>query len=432
MQQSSKAAGVVVVGGGLAGLATAALLARRGHAVTLFEKAGSVGGRATTQARDGFLLNQGPHALYRRGLGMDVLKELGIAPQGGVPSPSGGFAIAGGRAHTLPGGPVSLLTTGLFGLAAKLEFGRTLASLPRLDPRGLGRVSVSEWLATLLRHQESRRALQALTRLTTYGNAPDEMSAEVALTQVQLGLRHGVLYPHGGWQVLVDGLRAAAERAGARIVTGANVHAVERDPAVRGVRLADGTEQAARAVVLATAPAHAAALSGDGALASWAQQAIPVTAACLDVCLRTLPRPRAAFALGIDEPTYFSVHSAVARLAPAAGATIHVARYLAPGEDKRGAEYEAGLERVLDLMQPGWRDLVVQRRFLPRMLVTHALPTAHGDGLRGRPAVTVRGVPGLHLAGDWVGADGLLADASLASARTAAAAVDAAACAEAA
>jgi len=432
MQQSSKAAGVVVVGGGLAGLAAAALVARRGHAVTLFEKAGAVGGRATTQARDGFLLNQGPHALYRRGAAMDVLGELGIEPRGGVPRPSGGLAIAGGRAHTLPGGPVSLLTTGLFGLAAKLEFGRTLATLPSLDASGLGRVSVTEWLGRLMRQAEGRGALQALTRLTTYANAPDEMSAEVALRQVQMALRHSVLYPHGGWQVLVEGLRAAAERAGVRIVTGAHVSALEGEAGVRGVRLADGTAHAARAVVLATTPEHAAELSGDAALTAWVGQATPVMAACLDVCLRRLPQPRAAFALGIDEPTYLSVHSSVARLAPEGGATIHAARYLAPSEDKGGAEHEAGLERLLDLVQPGWRELVVQRRFLPRMLVTHALPTVQDDGLRGRPAVTVRGVPGLHLAGDWVGAEGLLADASLASARAAAAAVEVAVCAEAA
>jgi phytoene dehydrogenase-like protein len=432
MQQSSQPA-LVVVGGGLAGLAPAALVARRGYAVTLFAKARSVGGRATTQARDGFLLNPGPHALYRRGVGMEVLHGLDIRPDGGVPRPSGGLALAGGRAHTLPGGPVSLLTTGLFGLAAKLEFGRTLAALPRLDPSALGRVSVTEWLARLMRHAAGRGALQALTRLTTYSNAPDEMSAEVALRQVQLGVQHGVLYPHGGWQVLVDGLQAAAQRAGVRIVTGAHVSTLERDrapeAAVHGVRLADGTVHAARAVVLATTPQHAAELSGDEALATWARAATPVTAACLDVCLRTLPQPRAVFALGIDEPTYVSVHSAVARLAPAGGATLHVARYLAPSEDRGGAEHAVGLERQLDLVQPGWRDLVVQRRFLPRMVVAHALPTARGDGLRGRPGEVVRSVPGLYLAGDWVGAEGLLADASLASARAAAAAVDAAACA---
>jgi hypothetical protein len=59
------------------------------------------------------------------------------------------------------------------------------------------------------------------------------------------------------------------------------------------------------------------------------------------------------------------------------------------------------------------------------MAAAQALVTAAGGGLAGRPAVEVPEVPGLYLAGDWVGAEGLLADASLASARRAAHALQA-------
>ena len=37
----------------------------------------------------------------------------------------------------------------------------------------------------------------------------------------------------------------------------------------------------------------------------------------LDIGLRSLPNPRRLVAFGVDQPTYFSVHSAVAKLAPA-------------------------------------------------------------------------------------------------------------------
>src|SRR5262245_54132659 len=112
---------IVIVGGGLAGLAAAATAARSGAAVTVFEKAAGPGGRAATQVRDDVALNQGPHALYRGGAGMAVLRELGVEPRGGVPNASGGHAVLGGRLHALPGGPVSLLTTSLLPLAGKLE-----------------------------------------------------------------------------------------------------------------------------------------------------------------------------------------------------------------------------------------------------------------------------------------------------------------------
>lgn len=51
---------VVVIGGGIAGLAASALLARDGYDVTLVEKHAEVGGRAGSWAKDGFRFDTGP------------------------------------------------------------------------------------------------------------------------------------------------------------------------------------------------------------------------------------------------------------------------------------------------------------------------------------------------------------------------------------
>ena len=50
----------IVIGGGISGLATAALLAREGHRVTLVEQRAEVGGRAGVWERDGFRFDTGP------------------------------------------------------------------------------------------------------------------------------------------------------------------------------------------------------------------------------------------------------------------------------------------------------------------------------------------------------------------------------------
>ena len=50
----------IVIGGGISGLATAALLAREGHKVTLLEQHAEVGGRAGVWERDGFRFDTGP------------------------------------------------------------------------------------------------------------------------------------------------------------------------------------------------------------------------------------------------------------------------------------------------------------------------------------------------------------------------------------
>jgi phytoene dehydrogenase-like protein len=414
---------VLVIGGGLAGLTCAALIAREGRRVTVLEKASTLGGRGATHVEEGgYALNLGPHALYRGGAAATVLRELGVGWRGAAPSATGGYALDRGGRHALPGGLVSLLTTGLFGVAAKMETARMLAGLARVDASALHGVTVNAWLAQSVRHEDVRRLLRALFRLATYANAADTMSAAVAVSQLQLALAKNVEYLDGGWQTLVDGVRAIAEAAGAVVRTGAPVTSIDRDAsgAACGISLRDGTRLPSRAVVLALPADAAAMLLPEGPARRRAAAAVPVRAACLDVALTRLPAPAARFALGVDRPLYFSLHTAVAKLAPEGGAVIHVARYLeANAPDPRVTERE--LEGVLDLMQPGWRDVVAHRRYLPSMLAVSALATAADGGLPGRPGVEVADVANLALAGDWIGREGWLVDASVASARAAAA-----------
>ena len=421
MTERSRTTEVAIVGGGLAGLTAASLLARGGRAVTVFERAPALGGRAVTHAKGDFRFNLGPHALYRTGAAARVLRELGVAYAGGVPSASGAFALARGGKHALPGGFVSLITTSLLGLAAKLETARLLGSINKIDAASVQTQTVSEWLERNVRQPDVRRLVEALVRVATYTNDPQRMSAGTALAQVQAALGGGVSYLDGGWQTLVEGLGRIAKEAGATILTSARVVSVEHDAEALGVRLADGTLHACNAAIIAGTPDVAAEIVGGSAaptLRQWAEKAIPVKAACLDVGLSRLPQPRARFALGIDEPVYFSVHSAVAKLAPEGGATIHVAKYLGDASDAKRDERQ--LEAVLDLVQPGWQELIVERRFLPTMTVVGALPAADAGGVSGRPGPQVPGVHNLYVAGDWVGKEGLLADASMASAQRAA------------
>jgi phytoene dehydrogenase-like protein len=412
---------VAVIGGGLAGLTTAALLARAGRRVVVYERAGELGGRARTQEEQGFEWNLGPHALYAGAAAARTFRDLRVPFSGARPDVNG-FVLDRGAKHTLPGGFVSLLTTRFFGLGAKMETARLLGRLPRVDARPLAGVSMGDWLAREIAHDDVRRLVAALIRLSTYANS-DAQSAGAALANLQSALAHGVLYLDHGWQTLVAGLRDVAVAAGARIEAGARVAAVLHDDAVRGVALADGGERRHDAVVATGGPSEVAPLvSGAAAtaLAAWSAAATPVKAACLDVALSRLPDPAGTFGLGIDEPVYVSVHSAAARLAPAGGAVVHVAKYLPVGQPSDPKADERQLERTLDLLQPGWRTALVARRFLPQLVVSHALVAAAAGGLAGRPGPAVPGVRGLYVAGDWIGAEGMLADAAVASAAEAA------------
>ena len=426
-EQKPQSVDVAIVGAGLAGLATAALLLRDGHSVVVLERSPRCGGRAATTASGSFRLNLGPHALYEGGPAARVLADLDVGYRGRRPSIDGALAYHGGRLHTLPGGFLSLVTTSLCGVSGKLELARLLASLESIDARSLDSTSVTTWLNDSIADPVVRDLVGALLRLSTYSNDPAAASAGAAVEQLQAAVGRGVRYVDGGWQTLVDALAARVEAAGGHVRVGARVARVRAADDGCRASLDDGTTVEAAAVVLAVEPAVAARLvdgPGGDVLGEWRDAARPLRAACLDVALRELPRPQSTFCLGIDEPLYLSVHSRYAELAPRGGAVVHALRYLEPGAAD-GEASERALESLMDRVQPGWRERIVERRYLPNMTVAFDVPAAARGGLAGRPGPEVPGAPDLFVAGDWVGDRGQLVDASLASASAAAAAISA-------
>lgn len=438
---------VIVVGGGIAGLAASIYLARQGRSVTVFERRRDLGGRAVTHIRQGFRFNLGPHAVARGGAGWSVYRELGIPTRGGHPAISG-LALLNGARHRLPAGLFSTLTSSLLDMKGKLEAAGFLLRLRRMNPSLYSSMTVREWLDANIRDERLRQIVESYIRLATYSAAADEQSAAYALARLKIVSR-GTVYVNEGWQKIVDALHSHAVAAGVNFVTSSRVVRVVHDGTVRGIEIGDlevsdrrdtrsvalpesselretGARIPAGTVLLAVSPSAARAMTGGF---DWPEMK-PVTVACLDVALSKLPAPRQTFAIGIDRPLYFSVHSRWAHLTPRGGALIHVAKYRSDGAADADDELESScrhvvlgdeepeLESLLDELQPGWREVVVHRRFLPSMTVSNALVTPQTK----RPDVRTP-VPGLYVAGDWVGDDGLLSDAALASARAAAKAI---------
>jgi phytoene dehydrogenase-like protein len=425
---------IVIVGGGLAGLAASIYLARAGRTVTVFEKRRFLGGRAITNLRHGYRFNLGAHAFYRTGAGAAVYRELGIPIRGTLVKPKA-VALFGGGEYTLPTGWLSLLTTSLLSPRGKWELGGVLIHVRRFGGTRAGTATLREWMDDHLSDARARQVFEALARLTTYSARVGESSAALTLAQMRIGLR-GVLYVDEGWQKIVDSLHSAAISSGVNFVSSSRIVGVQQDGAVRAVELGgleldsdrmdtqalaypepqpegvEGARLPTETVILAVDPITAAELAGDAG-ADW-PNAQPVTAACLDVALRSLPRPKRIFALGIDNPLYISVHSAFSQLTPRGGALIHLVKYGAG----IASDDERMLEALLDEMQPGWREVLVHRRFLPSMVVSNALASPASP--RPSPVTSIRG---LYIAGDWVGNEGLLSDAALASAKAAAKAI---------
>jgi phytoene dehydrogenase-like protein len=380
----------IVVGGGPAGLVAAIRLAEGGVETTLLEAASHLGGRAASEWRDGFFLNQGPHALYIGGAAGAELKALGIDLEWWNPTSINSVFPRGGKARRSLGGTMELL--------------RLLRPLFRADPEELRHLSTTAWLQRTLRTKKARAAAAALVRVATFVADQESLSADVAAMQLRIALYPGVRYLEGGWQSLVDALAAKAQGSGVALRTRAAARLLHQEAGGWTVALDEETLHADLLVVATGGPENAAKLLGEKAPAAPGPAA---EVSSFDLGLRRLPRRTRRFALGVDKPTYVSRHSPPDHRD---GALLSLASY--------AREPRQALEDTADVVQPGWRDQVTFDRFLPRMVPITAIATPASGGLAGRPQVD-RG-EGLYLAGDWIGPEGWLVDAAIASGAAAA------------
>lgn len=404
---------VVVVGAGLAGLSCAQLVRRAGLTVTVLDP--HPGGRARSDIQGGFAFNRGAHALYLGGATERLLKQLGINYQGGRPQLADGHMVTEGQLHPLAFTATLIARSKYLGTKDKLALGKLFALLPRSKSSQFASISVAEWLRDL--SPKAAEVARMAIRTSTYSNQFEVMSADVAIT----GLKGtGVLYIDGGWQHLVDSLRADIPNSG---LVNEAVIAVHDDTSSRRViaTTANGTYVGRSLVVATGSPAVAFRLLGQ---LTGPEVGPPVEAACLDLGLNQLPS--SPFVLGLQEPLYFSLHSPPANLAPNGHFVAHAVRYLDPTATGDPSQQRQELEQHSSLAGVASSN-IVESRYLHRMTVSSSLPTVDTGGMAGRPpsqasrsvAVSDR----IHFAGDWVGPEGNLADASFASAAHAASAI---------
>ena len=291
VQQGKGGFDVVVVGAGLAGLIAGTEAARSG-ARTLVLDAHREGGRARTTDRNGFLFNQGPHAVFEAGPFMALLKRWGLEPPGGSPTAKGTHMATGGVLHLLPTGPTTLARTHLLRPASRLRFARLMAALPRLDVGPLCGRSVTQWSNDEGLPDDVHALVLALVRITSYANAPDAMDAGAALAQLRRGLK-GVRYVDGGWQRLVSGLAGALRDAGGRLRTGLAVAAVESDGVRAAVHAAAETITAGTVILAGLPPVEVLRLLGDDGQARVLLDDLgpAVEACCLEASVWRARRP---------------------------------------------------------------------------------------------------------------------------------------------
>jgi phytoene desaturase len=288
----SSAPTAVVIGGGVAGLACGALLARDGFDVTLLEKNAALGGRAGSWSRDGFRFDTGPSWYlmpavfdhFYRLLGTSADDQLDL-----VRLDPAYRVYFDGESTPLDMRSDAAASRDVFegleaGAGARLD--AYLASAHQAYDLAVRRFLYTTYqsLRPLLRPDVLRHAPRLLRLLTQpldrfvaasfhdhrlaqvlgypavfLGTSPDRAPSMYHLMS-HLDLVDGVRYPRGGFTTFVDSLVSVATGEGVEIRTGTTVTQVltersprrwrrwgsgaDRRPArVRGVRLWDDTGQ---------------------------------------------------------------------------------------------------------------------------------------------------------------------------------------------
>jgi oxygen-dependent protoporphyrinogen oxidase len=272
---------VLVLGGGIAGLAAAWECHRLGARATVLEAQPRAGGVIRTERVGPFVLDTGPDSFLASKPGaLGLCRELGLESQLiGMKPPRGAYVLRGGHLHALPEG-------GAFGLATRA--GPFLRST-LLSARGKARVALEPILPKRRRGDDEsagaffRRRFGAeaaeriaqpllggihvgdLDRLSAEAVLPQLVSIERSGRSVLLALRRqgrrategGAFRSfHGGMATLVDALLAALPAGWVRV--GADVASLRHIGEAWAVSTTSGDELTADILVLAV-PAMVAA-----------------------------------------------------------------------------------------------------------------------------------------------------------------------------
>lgn len=352
---------VLVVGGGIAGLAAAWEAARGGASVTLVEASAQLGGKVRTEAVDGFLVEHGPDSFVAyKPAALELIDALGMADEViGVRPGRTVHVRVDGRLLPLPEGMGMVLPTRLGPLVRTplLTWGhKARAGLDLVLPRQLDGTdtSVGRLLRARLGDGVVERFAQPLVG-GIYGAGVDELSLDAVLPTLRTaeaehrslvvasltqgratrraarragpgrtGTGRGAGSPfrslrHGLGSV-VDRLGEELTALGVDVRTGTAVAALHRDGAGRTTAtLGEGSHVTADAVVLAVgAPAMAGLLGPHAPVAAAALAAIPQGS----TTLVTLAYDRAALPAGTQGQGWLE-----AGAAPISGVTISSAKW---------------------------------------------------------------------------------------------------------
>jgi hydroxysqualene dehydroxylase len=412
----------VVVGGGLAGVAAALARADRGDAVTLLEARPRLGGLAGSANRGTLPVDTGQHVflrcctayralLDRLGAGDRVVLQDRLTIPVARPGPGGQPLRGSLRRGSLP--PPAHLAPALAGYrllgpADRLRAARGALALRRVDPAdpAADRTSFAKWLAGHGQNDATVTALWDLIGVAAL-NAP---AARASLALAAMVFRTALLTDAAagdiGWARVPLGdlhdtaARAALDRAGVVVRTGARVRRLDRHGRRWLLTDRQGEPESADRVVLAVPPETTEELLPPGAVdrpAGWGRRL--GSAPIVNVHVRyDRPVLDVPFLAAVDSPVQW-IFDRTAQAGLGSGQYLAVSLSAAHGEVRMPtAQLRARFLPALADLLPAARAAQVLDCFVTRVPAATIDP-GPGQAARRPPAATA--LPGLVLAGAW-------------------------------
>ncbi len=368
---------VHVIGGGIAGLVAAIDASERGAAVSLYEAAPQLGGRAVG-ANGSYRTNLGPHVLYQRGALGRWLATRDLTPPL--------VALHLHRTFWIRPGAPSRRTSGAL-LGAVRHVRHSAPDDQSFRAWGHATLGVS-----------ATEQLSRLAGLFTFHHDPGELAASFVWDRV----RTDFLQPWaartvaGGWEQIIAALAQRATERGVRIETNARV---------RPSDFPNGP------TIVATSLAVSSRLLDDASL-TW----FGARTALLDIAVRG--RPPGGRVLGIDIGSDLRSCVLMNRSSADDPTVAPIGQELWCGQmgiadDDDPATATARIEAALTAMDPGWQSRETWRQSRVILNASGAVDPP-GTSWRDRPAID-RG-DDLFVCGDMSAAPGLLAEVAVNSA----------------
>ena len=260
---------VAVIGGGIAGCATALRLAEEGHAVTLVERSQRLGGLLVSFSVGGTPIECFYHHIFPHENDIiDLITSLGLADRLEWHASTTGV-LTGGRIWPFTS-PRDLLTFSPLPILDRIKAGVGALRMRRvMEWRSLDKVAAADWLRSFCGEAACRVLWEPLLE-AKFGPSWSEVPAAWMWGRVhqrnaaRQGMGEKLGYLRGGFKAMFDALDTELRRLGVTVQTSTGVdRIVVEDGEVRGLETSQGVVEA-DAVVYAGAHSTLAKLLPDG------------------------------------------------------------------------------------------------------------------------------------------------------------------------